>query len=249
MNKKLSFRSIFKLPILGYQYLISPFLGKNCRFYPSCSHYALLAFETWNPFYALLLTLQRILRCNQFFPGGTDLVPSPLCSHCFHLPELYGEMVRLIPLKQEDFESLYQVAKDPKIWEFHPNQDRYKKEVFKRFFDKAIESKGAYLIYDKNSGEILGSSRYYDYQHEASSIVIGFTFFARKTWGQGFNKETKKLMILHAQKYVKNIYFHVDPSNLVSQKALLKLGITPIAKKSNKIIFKVRDTFSEHASI
>lgn len=66
---------ILKFPIRAYQYLISPLLGSNCRFYPSCSHYALEAIETHGPLKGSWLGLKRILRCHPFSEGGIDPVP------------------------------------------------------------------------------------------------------------------------------------------------------------------------------
>lgn len=77
-------------------------------------------------------------------------------------PILENEYVKIIPLKNNDFEILYNIASDPLIWEQHPNKDRYKKEVFENFFKGAIESKGAFLILDNKTNMPIGSSRYYD---------------------------------------------------------------------------------------
>jgi RimJ/RimL family protein N-acetyltransferase len=86
-------------------------------------------------------------------------------------PELSNEIVRIRPLRAEDFESLFSVACDPLLWEQHPNKDRYKKEVFETFFKGALESKGAFIVFDANSGQVIGSSRYYDYDKENKSIA------------------------------------------------------------------------------
>ena len=64
---------------------------------------------------------------------------------------LENEKYQLIPLQQGDFESLYEVASDPKVWDQHPNKDRYKREVFENFFKGAIESKGAFKIIEKET--------------------------------------------------------------------------------------------------
>ncbi|GGB95257.1 hypothetical protein GCM10011352_21670 [Marinobacterium zhoushanense] len=74
---------LLKCPIKIYQYLISPLLGNNCRFYPSCSHYTLEAIETHGPLRGCWLGLKRILRCHPFSDGGIDPVPPPrhLCNH------------------------------------------------------------------------------------------------------------------------------------------------------------------------
>jgi len=58
-----------------YQFFLSPFLGKNCRFYPSCSQYAVEALEKYGFFKGSPLALKRILRCHPFHPGGYDPVP------------------------------------------------------------------------------------------------------------------------------------------------------------------------------
>ena len=58
-----------------YRSYISPLLGPSCRFSPTCSSYALEAFRTHNFFYAMWLTLWRVLRCNPFSKGGYDPVP------------------------------------------------------------------------------------------------------------------------------------------------------------------------------
>lgn len=58
-----------------YQRRISPLFGPKCRYYPTCSQYALEALEEWGAFRGLLLTIRRLMRCNIFFPGGVDPVP------------------------------------------------------------------------------------------------------------------------------------------------------------------------------
>jgi len=59
----------------GYQYLISPLLGNHCRFYPSCSRYAVEAIETHGVVRGTRFALQRLLRCHPWHPGGYDPVP------------------------------------------------------------------------------------------------------------------------------------------------------------------------------
>ncbi|MBY4677881.1 membrane protein insertion efficiency factor YidD [Marinobacterium arenosum] len=67
-----------RFPILlvrGYQYLISPLLGSNCRFYPSCSSYMVEAIETHGTGKGIYLGTRRILRCHPYSEGGLDPVP------------------------------------------------------------------------------------------------------------------------------------------------------------------------------
>lgn len=68
---KLPFKSI----VYVYRYLISPLLGPRCRFYPSCSEYALEAFQKYPLPKALLLVCRRLLNCQPFGRSGFDPVP------------------------------------------------------------------------------------------------------------------------------------------------------------------------------
>jgi putative membrane protein insertion efficiency factor len=63
------------VPIVGYRRLVSPFLGQRCRFYPSCSTYAVTAVETHGVVKGLWLAARRIARCHPWNPGGVDHVP------------------------------------------------------------------------------------------------------------------------------------------------------------------------------
>ncbi len=58
-----------------YRYIISPIIGNNCRFYPSCSDYSKECFEKFNLFKAFFLSIKRILKCNPFGSSGFDPVP------------------------------------------------------------------------------------------------------------------------------------------------------------------------------
>ena len=72
-------RKFFQLLMLGiikiYQTIISPFLGNNCRFTPTCSHYAVEAIEKYGPFKGGWLTIKRIGRCHPWGGHGHDPVP------------------------------------------------------------------------------------------------------------------------------------------------------------------------------
>ena len=65
----------FTFIIRAYQYFISPLFGNRCRFYPSCSCYAIDAIQSRGLFYGLYLVLRRILRCHPWSQGGFDPVP------------------------------------------------------------------------------------------------------------------------------------------------------------------------------
>jgi uncharacterized protein len=58
--------------VRGYQRFLSPLLPPSCRFYPTCSQYAILALEKYGFFKGSFLAIKRILKCHPFHPGGYD---------------------------------------------------------------------------------------------------------------------------------------------------------------------------------
>lgn len=147
-------------------------------------------------------------------------------------PTLESPIVRLTPLKEADFEALYNTASDPKIWEQHPNKDRWQREVFLKFFEGAMESGGAFLITHKATGEVAGSSRYYGYDGKEKSILIGYTFYATRFWGTGLNPAVKKLMMDHIFHFVDKVHFQIGAANLRSQIAIRRLGAKKIGEET-----------------
>lgn len=141
---------------------------------------------------------------------------------------LNSQLVQLVPLQENHFEALYSVASDELIWQQHPNPNRYLKEVFKIYFTGALQSKGAFLIQDAQTNEIMGSTRFYDYNQLKSQVLIGYTFIGRKYWGTIYNQEIKQLMMQYAFQFVNNIIFHIGAKNIRSQKAIEKLGAIKI---------------------
>ncbi|PCJ12693.1 MAG: membrane protein insertion efficiency factor YidD [Gammaproteobacteria bacterium] len=70
--------------IKAYQLAISPLLGPRCRFYPSCSSYAIEAIQSHGLINGLVLALRRLSRCHPWHEGGVDLVPEIKCSNKKH---------------------------------------------------------------------------------------------------------------------------------------------------------------------
>lgn len=145
-------------------------------------------------------------------------------------PTLRGELIEVRPLNQGDFDALFAAASDPLIWEQHPESERYRREVFQRFFDSAMDSKGAFAVVERRSGKIIGSSRYWNLDPDQKEVEIGWTFLEREFWGGSYNRELKSLMIDHALRYVDRVVFLVDENNLRSQKALEKIGAEFVKK-------------------
>ena len=119
---------------------------------------------------------------------------------------------------------MFAAAADPEIWKLHPAPDRYTEEVFRTYFDGAIACGSAFAFVDRESGQIIGSSRYHGLDPVASEIEIGWTFLARDYWGGSYNAEIKQLMLEHAFQYVDTVVFWVGETNLRSRRAVEKIG-------------------------
>ena len=102
--------------------------------------------------------------------------------------------------------------------------DRWKPDVFRAFFNDALQSGGALIAIDSSDGQVIGSSRFYGCDEEKSEVEIGWTFLARSHWGGACNREMKQLMLRHAFRFVNGVIFLVGPHNLRSQKAMEKIG-------------------------
>lgn len=139
-------------------------------------------------------------------------------------PTLEGRLVRLRPLGPDDWEALFAVASDPLIWEQHPESDRYREEVFRRYFQGALDSGGALVVLDAATKRMIGSSRYNGYDEAAREIEIGWTFLGRAYWGGLYNREMKELMLRHAFRFVESVIFLIGPQNFRSQRAVEKIG-------------------------
>jgi RimJ/RimL family protein N-acetyltransferase len=139
-------------------------------------------------------------------------------------PHLKGELIELRPLKPNDWDELFAVASDPLIWEQHPERDRYKEDVFRVFFKEALDSGGAFVIIDRKTQRIIGSTRFYGFDPKKSEIEIGWTFLARRYWGGRYNAEMKRLLLNHAFRFVESVVFFVGEDNVRSQRAMEKIG-------------------------
>ena len=139
-------------------------------------------------------------------------------------PHLAGELLELRPLREEDHDALFAVARDPLLWEQHPALDRWKPEVFDALFRESMASGGALVVRDRRSGAVIGSSRFHGHSAERREVEIGWSFLARAYWGGRYNGEMKRLMLAHAFRWVERVIFLVGPANVRSQRALEKIG-------------------------
>ena len=87
---KIPLAFVMRVLIKGYQWFISPVLPRSCRFYPTCSSYALQAIEVHGPLKGGWLALKRIGRCHPWNEGGMDPVPERTDHHHHHHAERDG---------------------------------------------------------------------------------------------------------------------------------------------------------------
>jgi N-acetyltransferase len=139
-------------------------------------------------------------------------------------PTLTGRGILLRPLRPEDLDALHAAAADPGIWAQHPEPDRHERAAFERYFHGALASGGALVATELATGRVIGSSRYYDWSCAEREVAIGYTFLVRDHWGGASNGEMKRLMLEHAFRWARTVWFHVGPGNMRSRTALERIG-------------------------
>lgn len=139
-------------------------------------------------------------------------------------PILEGELLSVRPLREEDFDGLWAISSDPLLWEQHPAKERATAAGFQQWFADAMASGGALTVLNRSDGEVIGTSRYDNYDPAASEVEIGWTFIARTLSGTSYNAELKRVMLEHAFGSVDAVVFRVNGGNLRSQRAVEKLG-------------------------
>jgi RimJ/RimL family protein N-acetyltransferase len=158
-------------------------------------------------------------------------------------PQLIGNLIEVRPLAPGDWESLFAVASDPLIWEQHPARDRYREDVFREFFREALETGSAFVVIERKTGEMIGSSRYFGFDRSESVVEIGWTFLARAYWGGNYNGELKRLMLDHAFRFVERVVFVIGVTNFRSQKAVEKIGGVRVGRRDKVVPRGVVESF------
>ncbi|MES0861349.1 GNAT family N-acetyltransferase [Ruegeria sp. SCPT10] len=148
-----------------------------------------------------------------------------------HIPQLRGYGFVIDPMTEADFEPLYAAASDPVIWAGHPARTRHKRDVFGPYFEFLLEKEGAVTIRDIG-GRVVGCSKYYEPPEVPGGIAIGYSFLTVDHWGGASNRAVKALMLDFAFQDWDQVWFHIDPSNIRSQKATAKLGARHVDSQS-----------------
>lgn len=140
-------------------------------------------------------------------------------------PTLEGERLRLRPLRTDDRDALYEVARDPLLWQHHPEPGRWCEPRFDAYFADLLAHGGSLAVVERASGALIGATRFqYGGPEDGGTIEIGSTVLARAHWGGAVNAEMKRLMLDHALRHVARVEFWVGRDNLRSRRAMEKLG-------------------------
>jgi N-acetyltransferase len=151
-------------------------------------------------------------------------------------PTLENDLLIIRPAKSEDFDHLYKVASDPLVWEQHPAKNRYKIDIFTALFNEGMTTKAMFVVIDKKSGDIIGSTRFNPVPETDNAIEIGWSFIGRAYWGGGYNKAQKHLLMDYAFQHVDHVFYYIGKSNTRSRKAVEKLGGNRISHYDGQLL-------------
>jgi len=146
---------------------------------------------------------------------------------------LENEVVKLRPLKEEDYTTLLHFAmNEPTLWDYSlmpadgaENMRRYLNEALMK---KATKDSYPFIVLDKSKNKYAGSTRFYDYQKVHNTVQLGFTWYGKEFQGTKVNKNCKYLMLQYAFEdlEVERVEFRADNANKRSIAAMKSIGCT-----------------------
>lgn len=143
---------------------------------------------------------------------------------------LENERARLTPLKADDIDELDKVAYEPSIWQLGMSNIKEQKDL-EEYIDIALKEKAVkisypFLIFDKQTNSVAGSTRYANISFQHKKLEIGWTWIHPKHQGTGLNKACKFLLLQYAfeQLQFNRVELKTDILNQQSQKAMRKIG-------------------------
>lgn len=164
---------------------------------------------------------------------------------------LEGEKVKIAPLQNEHFEALKVIAKNKNIWEHLPIDgtdetiliSSLKTAILKRAYGEQYP----FVIFDKATNKVIGSTRFFEIFQEHKKLEIGWTWYDPEYWGKGHNIEVKLLLLTYCfeQLQLNRVQLKTRTTNLRSMKAIQKIGATQegvLRKDRIQLNGEVRDT-------
>lgn len=144
---------------------------------------------------------------------------------------LENKRVKLTPLKTEDYSHLVQFANtEPELWKYSLLQAD-SAEKMKIYIDKALEGRKnkntyAFTVFDKETNQYAGSTRFYDIQLESAALQLGFTWYGKAFQGTGLNQNCKYVLLEFTFEVLKmeRVEFRADNDNQRSIHAMKSIG-------------------------
>lgn len=144
-----------------------------------------------------------------------------------------NDRVRLIPLHHQDIDKILHFSEnEPELWNFSL-QPANGLENLKNYIDIALDGRkqeNAYpfIVFDKQTNQYAGSTRFYDIQKNHNTVQLGYTWYGKQFQGTGINKQCKLLMLEFAFETlgVDRVEFRADAKNERSIAAMKSIGCT-----------------------
>jgi len=146
---------------------------------------------------------------------------------------LENDRVKLSPLQKEHIADLKEYSiSEPTLWQYSLVNAAGEKNMIK-YIDLAISKRAkkdsyAFVVFDKKTQKIAGSTRFYDYKKTHSTVQLGYTWYGKSFWGTGLNTNCKFLMLSYTYEVLnlERVEFRADNNNARSIAAMKKLGCT-----------------------
>ncbi|KIL33844.1 GNAT family N-acetyltransferase [Bacillus subtilis] len=160
------------------------------------------------------------------------------------LHELTGELIRVVPMDKSHIQDLYEAANDENIWTHLPKTITTLRGM-EAFVEEALQTKETgtefpFVIIHRESGKIVGTTRFLYMSSASRSLEIGWTWFHPSVWGTSVNSECKYLLLQYCFERLNTIrvQFKTDERNIRSQKAIERLGAVKEGILRNQMIRK-----------
>tara|TARA_R100001369_G_scaffold92866_1_gene140672 strand:+ start:43207 stop:43812 length:606 start_codon:yes stop_codon:yes gene_type:complete len=144
---------------------------------------------------------------------------------------LENDSVLLRPLKKEDITLLKEFSlNEPELWKYSltpaDGLENLKNYIDLALQEKELKTSYPFIVLDKSTNKIAGSTRYYDYRKSHSTIQIGYTWYGKEFQGTGLNKNCKLLMLQFAfeKLNLERVEFRADATNTKSIAAMKSIG-------------------------
>ena len=141
---------------------------------------------------------------------------------------LQSERIQLRPLEQEDLPALLELTQDPALWTYFTHDLSTIAGLEAWAAGHFAGDRFQFVVIDKHSGKVLGSTGFGNYFPRDQRIEIGWTWLGKAFQGTGINAQMKSLMLQHAFEELEmlRVEFKTDVLNLPARQALLRLGAT-----------------------